>query len=178
MCVFLWFHCPWHSSFSFFWNTLGTVPSRPQVFKGWIALSTGKWFIQWIALSNVWTTGAWWKVLQKANPPPPMNLKDLYFMSFHVKLQGKELLGRTILVLEKSLIFPKKFCMNHVLWSSVNKVIHNVVVNFFISGNCCFSFVSTSLAYITIPKNKSKTKITWDKKLATAYTLHKIFGWF
>ena len=28
-----------------------------------------------------------------------------------------------------------------------------VVVNFFISGNFYFSFVSTSLAYITIPKN-------------------------
>ena len=90
-CVFLQFHCPWHSSFSFFWNTLGTVPS-------------------------------WWKVLQKGNPPPLTNLKDLYFMSFNVKLQGKEVLGRIILVLEKSLIFPQKFHMNHVLWSSVNKV--------------------------------------------------------
>ena len=33
------------------------------------------------------------------------------------------------------------------------------------------SFVSTSLAYITIPKNKRKTKITWDKKLTTTYML-------
>ena len=40
----------------------------------------------------------------------------------------------------------------------------NVVVNFFISGNFYFSFVSTLLAYITI-QNKRKTKITWDKKL-------------
>ena len=40
----------------------------------------------------------------------------------------------------------------------------------FISGNFSFSFVSTSLAYINIPKNKRKTKITWDKKLTTTYT--------
>ena len=49
-----------------------------------------------------------------------------------------------------------------------------VVVNFFISHHFCFSFVSTSLAYITIPKNKTKTKITWDKKLTTASTLAAI----
>ena len=35
----------------------------------------------------------------------------------------------------------------------------HVVVNFVISGNFYFS-----LAYITIPKNKRKTKITSDKK--------------
>ena len=35
---------------------------------------------------------------------------------------------------------------------------------FFISGNFYFSFVSTSLAYITITTNKRKAKITWDKK--------------
>ena len=35
------------------------------------------------------------------------NLKDLYFVSFYVKVQEKE-------VLEKSLFFPKKFCINHV----------------------------------------------------------------
>ena len=35
-----------------------------------------------------------------------------------------------------------------------------VVVNFFISGNVSFSFVSTSLAYIMIPKNERETKIT------------------
>ena len=34
------------------------------------------------------------------------------------------------------------------------------VVVKFISGNFSFSFVSTSLAYITIPQNKTKTKIT------------------
>ena len=32
-----------------------------------------------------------------------------------------------------------------------------------------FFFVSTSLAYITIPKNKGNIKITWDKKLTTTY---------
>ena len=42
---------------------------------------------------------------------------------------------------------------------------------FFTSVNFSFSFVSTSLAYITILKNKRKTKITWDKKLTTTYTL-------
>ena len=35
-----------------------------------------------------------------------------------------------------------------------------VVVNFFYLGNFYFCFVSTSLAHITIPKNKRKTKIT------------------
>ena len=35
----------------------------------------------------------------------------------------------------------------------------------FISGNFYFSFDSTSLTYISIPKNKRKTKITWDKKI-------------
>ena len=45
--------------------------------------------------------------------------------------------------------------------------IYEPVVNFFTSGNFSFSFVSTSLAYITIPKNKRKTKSTWHKKLTT-----------
>ena len=48
-----------------------------------------------------------------------------------------------------------------------------VVVNFFyLWYNFYFSFVSTSWAYITIPKNKRKTKFTWDKKLTTTYTYH------
>ena len=42
-----------------------------------------------------------------------------------------------------------------------------VVVNFI--GNIYSSFVSTSLANVTIPKNKRKTKVTWDKKLTTTY---------
>ena len=41
---------------------------------------------------------------------------------------------------------------------------------FFISGNSYFCFVSTSLEYTTIPKNKRKTKITWDKNLTTTYS--------
>ena len=45
----------------------------------------------------------------------------------------------------------------------------SAVVNFFISGYFYFSFVSTSLAYITIPKNRRKRKIAWDKKLSTTY---------
>ena len=44
-----------------------------------------------------------------------------------------------------------------------------VVVNFFISGNFYFSFVSTSLAYITITKSKRKAKITCNKKLTATY---------
>ena len=40
-----------------------------------------------------------------------------------------------------------------------------VVVNFFVSGNFYFPFVSTASVYISIPKNKRKTKITWDKKI-------------
>ena len=42
-----------------------------------------------------------------SKPLPRTNLKDLYFVSFYVKVQGKE-------VLEKSLFFPPKFCINHV----------------------------------------------------------------
>ena len=38
-------------------------------------------------------------------------------------------------------------------------------------SNTYFSFVSISLAYITIPKNKRKTKITWNKILTTTYIL-------
>ena len=49
-------------------------------------------------------------------------------------------------------------------------------LKFFTSGNFSFSFVSTSLAYITTPKNKRKTKIIWDKKLTTTYTLHGYKG--
>ena len=40
-----------------------------------------------------------------------------------------------------------------------------VVVNFFISGDFSFSFVSTSLAYITIPKSKRKKKLPEIKNL-------------
>ena len=55
------------------------------------------------------------KVLRLANPPPSTNLKGLYFMSFYVKLQGKEVCWKLIFVLEKSLTFLPKFCLNHVL---------------------------------------------------------------
>ena len=34
----------------------------------------------------------------------------------------------------------------------------DVVVNFFISGNFSFSFVSTSLVYITLPKKKKQNE--------------------
>ena len=40
---------------------------------------------------------------------------------------------------------------------------------FLISGNFYFSLVSTSLAYITIPKKKGKINITPDKKLTTTF---------
>ena len=40
-----------------------------------------------------------------------------------------------------------------------------VVVNIFISGNLYFSLASTSLAYITVSKNKKEIRITWDKKI-------------
>ena len=42
-----------------------------------------------------------------------------------------------------------------------------VVVSFFISGDLYFSFVSASLAYITIPTNKEKQKLPDIKKLTT-----------
>ena len=45
-----------------------------------------------------------------------------------------------------------------------------VVVNFLSQVvSFIFSFVSTSLAYITIPRNKGKLKITCDKKSTTTY---------
>ena len=46
---------------------------------------------------------------------------------------------------------------------------------FFISVNFCFSFVSNSLTYITIPKNNhGKIKINWNKKLTTTYMIQCI----
>ena len=40
---------------------------------------------------------------------------------------------------------------------------------FFSSGKFYFSFVSNALAYINVPKNKRRIKITWDKYLTTTY---------
>ena len=81
-CVFfLW--CSRHdSSFSVIWSSQGTVPS-------------------------------WGDGIAISSPPPPLptDLKCLYFISFYVKLQEKQVLEKLILVLEKSLIFPHKFCM-------------------------------------------------------------------
>ena len=51
-----------------------------------------------------------------------------------------------------------------------NKSINEYVEVNFIFGNFYFSFVSTSLPHIIIPKNKRKMKITWDKKLTTTDT--------
>ena len=48
----------------------------------------------------------------KWTPPPPAHFKGIYFM-----LQvywGKEVLEKMIWVLEKSLFFSKRFCMNYV----------------------------------------------------------------
>ena len=60
----------------------------------------------------------------------------------------------------------------HTCWMYVLQLI------FFISCNFYFSFVSTLLADISIPQNKRKTKIIWDKKLTTTYAttsyIHKI----
>ena len=47
---------------------------------------------------------------------------------------------------------------------------------FFISGNVYFSFVSTSLVYISIPQKQKKTKITWDKKLTTTNIWISLIG--
>ena len=54
-----------------------------------------------------------------------------------------------------------------------------VVVNFF-SGSFYFSFVSTSLVYIAVPKHmyKRKTKIIWDKKLTTTYALTSYYYYY
>ena len=53
----------------------------------------------------------------------------------------------------------------------------HVIQLLFISGNFSFSFVSTLLAYITIPKNERKPKLTESeiKKLTTTYTLSFYF---
>ena len=40
-----------------------------------------------------------------------------------------------------------------------------------VAGNFCFSFVSSSLAYITYPNTKDKQKLTERKKLTVTYTL-------
>ena len=53
---------------------------------------------------------------------------------------------------------PKKVLLEdvfHILFSNMK-----LFFCFFISGNFYFSFVSTSLAYITIPQNKRKIEVT------------------
>ena len=66
--------------------------------------------------------------------------------------------------------------MKKTAYKIINGFIY-VVVNFFISGNLYFSFVSSSLAYIytcivvPYPKTKEKQKITCDRKLTTTDTL-------
>ena len=50
------------------------------------------------------------------------------------------------------------------LLSSANRAIWTHADLVYISGNFKFSFVSTSLACITISKNKRKTNTTWNKK--------------
>ena len=52
-----------------------------------------------------------WYCNKQPPPPLPTDLKCLYFISFYVKLQEKQVLEKLILVLENSLIFPHKFCM-------------------------------------------------------------------
>ena len=44
-----------------------------------------------------------------------------------------------------------------------------IIIITFISVNFYFSFVSNSLAYITIPQNNGKMKIDRDKKFTTTY---------
>ena len=47
----------------------------------------GSFSVIWRTLGTV---PSWGKVLQWAEFPPPTNLKGVYFMSFYVKLKGKE----------------------------------------------------------------------------------------
>ena len=44
-----------------------------------------------------------------------------------------------------------------------------------VAVNFCFSFVLNSLAFITIPKNNGKIKITWNKKLTTKSLFYIVF---
>ena len=51
------------------------------------------------------------------------------------------------------------YCYHHHFISSTI-----IIILIFTSVNCYFSFVSNSLAYITIPQNNGKMKINCDKK--------------
>ena len=51
------------------------------------------------------------------------------------------------------------YCYHHHFISSTI-----IIILIFTSVNFYFSFVSNSLAYITIPQNNGKMKINWDKK--------------
>ena len=53
-----------------------------------------------------------------------------------------------------------------------NENVYIVVNFFFISGNFYFSFVSTSLAYISIPKNKRKKQKLPEIKKLTMYNIY------
>ena len=50
------------------------------------------------------------------------------------------------------------FCKYYWLYDVIKPVINGYVVVIFFKVIFIFSFVSTSLAYITIPKNKKKNK--------------------
>ena len=51
---------------------------------------------------------------------------------------------------------------NYSVWVAVNSLSQVIFI---------FPFVSISLAYITLPQNKRKTKLNWDEKLTTTYAL-------
>ena len=64
------------------------------------------------------------------------------------------------------------------IWDKkVSLYMYMLQLMFFISVNCCFSFVLNSLAYITIPKNNGKMKINWKKLTTTSfcYNIYKIY---
>ena len=66
--------------------------------------------------------------------------------------------------------------LNHTynILSSLQSWYICVVVIFIISGNFYFSFRSTSLAYITIPKNERNTKITEIKTNYNTYVFRLV----
>ena len=114
-----------------------------------------------------------WRNPQSGNSIPEIykNRADLLTQIYTVKRCAIQYAyykpGTRVVACKSSLKLPRD-CRRFKLHAA-DRVVCICCSWFFIPGNFYFSFVSISLAYITIPKNKRKTKITWDKKLTTTY---------
>ena len=80
-----------------------------------------------------------------------------------------------------SFCFSCLYCLLFEVLYLLQLFIYLFIYLFFISVNVYFSFVSNSLAYLTIPQNNGKMKINWDKKNLLehicVYFLFIIFPW-